>query len=152
MTDSRDRISESLSSALLVSLLDAKIHLYTLVNNSDISSVLGDGQKNREDRCQETAVITKEPLSQGNNCSNFLSRNGLIHSPPTVCVSLMCFHSTRHKIMPVIILIQLGRIHSVGCFQVLCVAHGSGTAFVNPDTPKAFPAQMSPPVTAYIVF
>ena len=46
VTDPRDRISESLSSALLpVSLPDAKIHLYTLVNNSDISSVLRDGEK-----------------------------------------------------------------------------------------------------------
>lgn len=77
VTDSRDRISESLSSALPVSLPDAKIHLYTLVNNSDISSVLlRDGEKKSEDRYQETAVITKELLSQGKKCSNFLSRNG----------------------------------------------------------------------------
>lgn len=41
VTDPRDKIGESLSSVLLpVSLQDAKVHLYTLVNNSDIGSVL----------------------------------------------------------------------------------------------------------------
>lgn len=77
VTDSRDRIGESLSYALLVSLLDAKIHLYTLVNNPNMSPVLlRDEEKKSEDRCQETAVLTKELLSQGKNCSNFLPRNG----------------------------------------------------------------------------
>jgi len=76
--DSRYRIGESLSSASLpVFLQDAKIHLYTLVNNSDISSVLlRDGEKKSEERCQKTAVITKKLLSQGKNCFHFLSRNG----------------------------------------------------------------------------
>lgn len=47
VTDSRD--SELLSSALLsVPLLDAQVHLYTLVNISDINSLLlRDGEKKR---------------------------------------------------------------------------------------------------------
>lgn len=80
VTDSRD--SESLSSALLpVSLLDAQIHLYSLVNISDIqfTSSQQQGEKKSEDKCQGTAVITKEIPSQGKICSYFLSRNGGIH-------------------------------------------------------------------------
>lgn len=99
VTDSRDRTGESLSSALPpVSLQDAIMCLYTLVNNSDIrSALLRDGEKENKGRYQETAVITKELPSQGKNCFNFLSRSEWIHSLPTVCDSLKCFHSNRHK-------------------------------------------------------
>ena len=138
VTDSRDRIGESLSSALLpVSLPDAKIHLYTLVNSSDINPVLlRDGEKKTE----ETAVITKELLSQGKNCSNCLSRNGWIHLPPTVCDSLKCFHSTRHKIMSMNNPRSVRRSSLCCLFQLLCVAHGSDTAFVYPGLSKSFPS------------
>lgn len=142
VTDCRDRIGESLRSAVLpVFLPDAKIHLYTLVNNSDISShLLRDGGKKSEDRCQESAVITKELQSQGKNCSNFLSRNEWIHLPPRVCDSLKCFHSTRHKIMSMNNPPSVRRSSLCWLFQMRCIAHGSDTAFVYAGHSKSFPS------------
>lgn len=142
VTDSRDKTGESLSSALPpVSLQDAMMCLYTLVNNSDIrSALLRDGEKENKGRYQETAVITKELPSQGKNCFNFLSRSEWIYSLPTVCDSLKSFHSSRHKIISVKNPHSVKRSSLCGPFQILCVAHGSGTGPLG--SPKAFPLQM----------
>jgi len=65
VTGSRDRISESLSSALLpVSLQDAVICLYTCINNPVVTSAcLRYGEEENKDGCQANSVIIIELLS-----------------------------------------------------------------------------------------